>query len=75
MSKKSVRAEDLIVGDMVYSGRQCLFVDELVPIDDRHVSVRYTNGDLETLARVAKVAIHVDDEDETGQTSYAEDDE
>lgn len=73
--KKSIQACELLSGDMVYSGRRCLFIDEVIPTDERHVQIRYTNGETDTLAKVAKVEIHVDDEDEGAQADYAEDEE
>jgi hypothetical protein len=72
--KKTVLASELFAGDMVYSGRTCLFVTSVEPADDRHVSVHYKNGKSDLLANVARVEIHMDEED-AQQTDYGTDEE
>lgn len=72
--KKTVMASELFEGDMVYAGRTCLFVKSVAVVDDRHVAISYKNGGSDLLAKVARVEIHVDEEDDQN-TNYEDDDE
>jgi hypothetical protein len=72
--KKAIMASELFEGDMVYSGKTCLFVKSVIDVDDRHVSVNYRNGGSDLLAKVARVEIHIDEEDDQ-DTDYEDDEE